>query len=138
MANGVKWRVNSWFPVLRYGFCPSEEIWQVERARALRDGHVELGDYPVSESHLGMTTTFLGKFGNPHALLALDASLDDQPVRLASVIAHECVHMAEALSEKMEDRCPSEEFRAYVVGAFVAEMFEDYSLAGRGSKKARD
>jgi hypothetical protein len=133
MRKRVKWRVNPWFPVICYGFCPDAETWEVERARALRKGHVEIGDYPVNDLHLGMTNNFRSDTLDAHCLLSLSPKLDSDPIKLVCLIAHECVHIAEAMFEEMREASPSEEFRAYVVGALVAEMFEDYS-ATRGKK----
>lgn len=119
----IKWRKNSWFRVLRYGFCPSADLYERERKRVLRSAHVDIGDYPTAP---GMTVLWREPTG-PRALVCLGESLDDNPIDLVSTIAHECVHVAHAITEAMADREPSEEFLAYLVGGLVADIFADYS-----------
>ena len=132
----VRWRTHPWFRVLRYGFCPDEAAWEYERDRALKRAHVEIGPYPASLKYPGMTTSFINDGGARCHLVTLADDLDDDPIRLVSTIAHESVHVAEAIIEAMADANPSEEFRAYAVGAITGEIFEDYSRVRSPAAKA--
>jgi hypothetical protein len=122
---GIRWRRSAWFNVLHYGFCPDEETWERERAKALVEGHVEIGPYPA---HAGMSVAYLDGKSERRMLVTLGIELDSDPIQLVSTLAHECWHVASAHFEAMKEDEPGEETQAYVLGAIMAEMFEDYSL----------
>ncbi|XAI96507.1 hypothetical protein [Microcystis phage Mae-JY35] len=123
----VTWRTSPWFKVMRFGFCPNKDMWDVLRAEVLGDCHINIGDYPVNDGTAGMTTNWRDSTGTRHCLVTLADWLDTEPLELASTIAHECVHLATRLTEAMQDDEPSEEFMAYVVGGFVRDIAEDHS-----------
>lgn len=121
----VTWRTNPWLKVMRFGFCPNKEIWDALRSEVLNDCHINIGDYPVSDGTPGMTTNWRDSTGT-RSLVTLADWLDDEPLELASTLAHECVHLAHRLFEAMHDDEPSEEFTAYIVGGLVKDIFEDF------------
>lgn len=123
----IRWHLH-WSKSAWYGFCPDESAWEVERARALKKGVIDIRDYPVTT---GMTTCY--RTPDPRALLTLHDELDGDPIRLVGTLSHEAFHIAKMIFDQMAESDPGEEVWAYTIGDITSTLFRDYSLT-RGRK----
>ena len=95
------------------------------RRLARRRHGAELPEYPSTS---GMTTYWEDNEGRLRVVVTLADWVDDDPVALVGILAHECYHVVCRISEAMADKKPSEEFVAYALSEVTSQMFADYSV----------
>lgn len=121
------WCDRGWMPTY-YGFCPSEKAWKREMKR-LGDEGVPIPDAPYPTSD-GCCTTFVNDTtGKVVCLVTIANHLDDadDPVGIVTLIAHEAVHVWQAIREDIGEEAPSVEFEAYAIQNISAHLLEAYS-----------
>lgn len=127
----LNWRL-AWSHSARFCFCPTQELWDAERTRVLKRANVDIQSYPCG-NNTGMTTIY--RDGDTRIVVALSEQVDDEPALLVGTLAHEAVHVANAIFESMAEKSPGEETMAYTVGRVTAELFLDYTRTRGGKLK---
>lgn len=118
----INWR-RSWFPV-RYAICPTKADWRKAMKKAKYAKTCDVS-YPDSA---GCTMVYTNQQLERCALVVVNVDWKENPALAIGVLVHECVHVVEAIIDKMQDGSPSEEFRAYATQAIFQELFDDISL----------
>jgi hypothetical protein len=121
------WCNRGWMPFY-YGFCPSEAAWKRDMRLMKVKGEVP---YPTSD---GNCTTFVQNGKDLTCIVTINERLDGRnPSGIIGLIAHEAMHVWQALMEKIGERDPSQEFGAYSYQSIFQELLEAY-VATRNPK----
>lgn len=106
-----------------FAFVASEEIWDREMKRL----KVTDTPYPTSTGHC---MTLMGNQETPCCLVTLHERSDDaDPGFIAGILAHEAVHVWQAMVKSMGERKPGVEFEAYMIQHITVELMAAYGLS---------
>ncbi len=131
--NKVIWLNRGAFPTC-FGFCPSEEAWNSE----LKKFGIDEADYPHSDAR---TSHFSGsKIGKRACIVTIGEHCDPKrrsdPIGFWALVAHEAVHVFQAIREHIGESAPSHEFEAYSIQHIFSELSDAYERT-RGSNAKR-
>lgn len=129
-ADCVIWCDHGFFPI-HYGFCPSEAAWKREMKRL----GIKCEPYPQSDAR---TATFENKTrGDIAVIVTVHERYDEKPaVAVMALIAHEAVHVWQAIRKEMGEDSPSTEFEAYALQDIILRLGTAY-VQSRRPKWAR-
>jgi hypothetical protein len=124
-ADRVVWCHRGFFPV-HYGFCPSQAAWNREMKRLGAAGE----PYPQADAR---ASTFENKnSGDIAVIVTVNERYDKKPaVNVMALIAHEAVHVWQAVRKEMGEDNPSTEFEAYALQDIVLKLGDAYEKSHR-------
>lgn len=118
--DSVVWCDKGFFP-LYYGFCPNEKAWH----KALKRLKVPSEPYPESDARVSTFTNL--DTGDAVCIVTLSESIDTKcTLGTIGLMAHESVHVKQALMECIGETNPSSEFEAYVVQNILLNLLNAY------------
>lgn len=114
---------------LYYALCTSQRLYDKELKR------MKLGSQPgILNDHSGATTNFMQNVdGKQCAIVCLfNHSYDYE--QIASLLAHEAVHIFQRIRENIGESSPSAEFEAYSIQAITQNLLYEYKRQVRRRK----
>lgn len=118
MKYKLKWYDGGLVPVM-YAFVPNEKIW----SNTIKTLETDIS-YPTTQA----ACTWFKKPGLVRCLITVREDTGHNLFQITGLIAHEAVHVLQAVCQNMGEEYPSEEFVAYGVQQVYLNMLDEYLL----------
>ena len=118
--DSVLWCDRGWFP-LQYGFCPNEKAWD----KLLKVRNITLTGNEYASGTAARTTSFISS-EHTFSIVTVGEDETNTPLETVGLLIHEASHVLDAVIDAMNDKAPSEEFRAYSIQAIALNLVDAY------------
>lgn len=111
------------FPAFYYGFCPSEKAWYKEFKR------IGYGTVPTYSKMDGNTFFFDSDYADVKgncALVTINNAKDKEGILIAALLAHEAVHIKQAILRSVGEDNVGDETEAYLVQRIAQDLMWAY------------
>lgn len=106
-----------------YAFCPTKKEWDTywKKIGSEPQGYLKSSGratfFKVEDHHGNIT---------PRALVTIAERKDVEPIQVATLLAHEAVHIKQDMCEHIGEQNISSEMEAYIVQSVLQDLMYDY------------